>query len=126
LEADPRERMARRILPKTELRKFRSEKTRNLLDYLILRLLKDHSMHGYGILSAVRDRYGYCAASSVVYQLLSTFEEKEYVKSRLEVRDGKPRKVYTITSEGIAILDFEEEFLRHVMNLANPKVRERK
>jgi len=126
LEAEPRERMARHILLKTELRKFQSEKMRNLLDYLILRLLKDQPMHGYGILSAVRDRYGYYATSSVVYPLLSTFEGKKYVKSRLEVRDGKARKVYSITSEGRAILDFEEAFLKHLMNLADPKARERK
>ncbi|MFQ5999443.1 MAG: PadR family transcriptional regulator, partial [Candidatus Bathyarchaeia archaeon] len=114
------------ILLKAELRKLQIEKVRKLLDYLILRLLKDQPMHGYGILSTIRDRYGYYAAPSSIYPLLSTFEKKKYVKSRLEVRDGKSRKVYNITSGGRAILDFEKEILNHIINLTNPKVRERR
>ena len=126
MEAELRERMSRSILLKVELRKFQSKTMRNLLDYLILQLLKDQSMHGYGVLSALRDRYGYYAASSVIYSLLSTFEKKKYVKSMLEARDGKSRKTYSITSKGRTILDFEEEFLNHIVKLANFKVRKRR
>lgn len=108
-------------LLKAELRSLQMEKLRGLLDYLVLRLLKNQPMHGYGILSAVRDLYGYYPAPSTLYPLLSSFEKKGYVESRFEVRNGKPRKVYSITSEGTAILYFEEELLSHVMSLANLK-----
>jgi len=113
--------MTRSILFKAELRNLWTEKLRDLLDYLILRLLKDKPMHGYGLLCAIRDRYGYYPAPSNIYPILSVFEKKNYVESRLEVCNGKPRRVYTITSEGEAILEFEEELLSHIISLANVK-----
>ena len=113
--------MAKSILFKAELRKLWTEKLRNLLDYLILRLLKDKPMHGYGLLCAIRDRYSYYPAPSNIYPILSIFEKKNYVESRLEVCNGKPRRVYTITSEGEALLNFEEELLNHIISLANVK-----
>jgi DNA-binding PadR family transcriptional regulator len=113
--------MARSILFKAELRNLWIEKLRDLLDYLILRLLKDKPMHGYGVLCAIRDRYGYYPAPSNIYPILSTFEKKNYVESRLEVCNGKSRRVYNITSEGEAILDLEEELLNHIISLANVK-----
>jgi len=111
--------MTRSILFKAELRSLWIEKLRGLLDYLILRLLKDEPMHGYRVLCTIRDRYGYYPAPSNIYPILSSFEKKNYVESRLEVCKGKPRRVYSITSEGEIILDFEEELLNHIISLAN-------
>ena len=127
LEAELRERMPS-ILLKGELKKFQNKTMRNLLGYLVLQLLKDRPMHGYCILSVIRERYGYYVASRVIYLILSTFEKKKYVKSRLESRGQgqKSRKIYSITSEGRTILDFEEQFLSHVMKLVDPEVRENK
>lgn len=113
--------IARSILFKAELRNLWIEKLRDLLDYLILRLLRDKPMHGYGVLCTIRDRYGYYPAPSNIYPILSSFEKKNYVESRLEVCNGKPRRVYSITSEGETILDFEEELLNHIISLANVK-----
>jgi DNA-binding PadR family transcriptional regulator len=113
--------MARSILFKAELKNLWIEKLRHLLDYLILRLLKDKPMHGYGVLCAIRDRYGYYPAPSNIYPILSSFEKKSYVESKLEVRNGKPRRLYTMTSEGETMLDFEEEMLNHIISLANVK-----
>ena len=113
--------IARSILFKAELRNLWTEKLRGLLDYLILRLLKDKPMHGYGVLCAIRDRYGYYPAPSNIYPILSSFEKKNYVESKLEVQNGKPRRVYNLTSEGETILDFEEELLNHIISLANVK-----
>lgn len=113
--------MARSILFRAELRSLWIEKLRNLLDYLILRLLKDKPMHGYRVLCTIRDRYGYYPAPSNIYPILSSFERKNYVESRLEVCNGKSRRVYSITSEGETILDYEEELLSHIINLANDK-----
>jgi len=112
-------------LLKAELRSLQTEKLRGLLDYLVLRLLKSQSMHGYGILCAVRELYGYYPAPSTLYPLLSSFEEKGYVESRFEFRNGRPIRVYSITSEGTVILYFVEELLNHVVSLADLKVRER-
>jgi len=111
----------RSILFKAELRNLWTEKLRDLLDYLILRLLRDKPMHGYEVLCAIRDRYGYYPAPSNIYPILSSFEKKNYVASKLEVYNGKPRRVYSITSEGKALLDFEEELLNHIISLANVK-----
>ena len=124
MEIELRERMSS-ILLKAELKKFQNKTIRNLLDYLVLQLLKDQPLHGYCILSALRERYGCYVASRVIYLILSTFEKKKYVKSRLESRGQgrKLRKVYSITSKGRTILDFEEQFLNHVIKLANSEGR---
>lgn len=108
---------------KAELRNLQMEKLRSLLDYLVLRLLKNQPMHGYGILCAVRDLYGYYPAPSTLYLLLSGFEKSGYVESTFKVRNGKSRRVYSITSEGTTILYFLEELLSHVVSLANLKVK---
>lgn len=113
--------LARSILFKAELRCLWIEKLKNLLDYLILRLLKNKPMHGYAVLCAIRDRYGYYPAPSNIYPILSLFERKNYVESKLEVCNGKSRRVYSITSEGETILDYEEELLSHIISLANLK-----
>jgi len=68
--------IARSILFKAELRNLWIEKLRDLLDYLILRLLRDKPMHGYGVLCTIRDRYGYYPAPSNIYPILSSFEKK--------------------------------------------------
>lgn len=90
---------------------------KNLLDYLVLRLLKNKPMHGYAIILAIRDLYGYYPAPSAIYPRLSTFERKKYVKSKLEAQNGKLRKVYSITPEGEAILNFGEESINHILNM---------
>lgn len=113
--------MVRSILFKAELRSLWIEKLRSLLDYLILRILRDKPMHGYGVLCTIRDRYGYYPAPSNIYPILSSFEKKNYVESEIEVCNGKTRKIYRITSDGEAILDFEEELLNHIISLANIK-----
>lgn len=110
---------------KAELRNLQTEKLRSLLDYLVLRLLKNQPMHGYGILCAVRDRYGYYPAPSTLYHLLSGFEKRGYVESKFKVQNGRSRRVYNITSDGTTILYFVEELLNHVVSLANLKVRGR-
>ena len=127
MEAELRERMPC-ILLKVELRKFQNKTMRHLLDYLVLQLLKNQPMHGYCILSALRQRYGYYEASRVIYLILSTFEKKKYVNSKLESQGQgrKSRKIYSITPKGRTILDFEEQFLNHVMKLANSEVREKR
>jgi len=108
-------------LLKAELRSLQMQKLRGLLDYLVLRLLKNQSMHGYGILSAVKELYGYYPAPSTLYPLLSSFEKKGYLESRFEFRNGRPRRVYDITSEGKIALYFVEDLLNHVMSLASLK-----
>ncbi|UCE15747.1 MAG: helix-turn-helix transcriptional regulator [Candidatus Bathyarchaeota archaeon] len=108
-------------LLKAELRSLQMEKLRGLLDYLVLRLLKNQSMHGYGILSAVKKLYGYYPAPSTLYPLLSSFEKKGYLESRFEFRNGRPRRVYDITSDGKIALFFVEDLLNHVMSLASLK-----
>lgn len=118
--------MVRSIFIKAELRNLQIEKVKNFLDFIVLRLLKNQPMHGYGIILTIRNLYGYYPAPSTIYSLLSTFEKKKYAENTLEVRNGKSRKVYSITPQGKAILDFEEELLNHIINLANPKVRERR
>jgi len=72
---------------------------RGLLDFVILQLLKDQPMHGYQVISSLRKNFGVYFGPSTIYPLLSLLEEKEYVKSHWDLKTGRPRKVYSLTSQ---------------------------
>ena len=78
---------------------------RGLLDFVILQFLKDQPMHGYQVISSLRKSFGVYFGPSTIYPLLSLLEEKEYIKSHWDLKTGRPRKVYSLTSQGKDMLN---------------------
>jgi Fe2+ or Zn2+ uptake regulation protein len=94
-----------------QLREVQNKLMRGLLDLVILQFLKSHPMHGYQIISSIRKNFGVYFGPSTIYPLLSLLEEKRYVASTWDLTNQRPRKVYTLTSEGEGLLSCTEDSL---------------
>lgn len=69
----------------------------------ILKLLKERDMHGYQIMSEIRDRSSglLSASAGTVYPILLELEKHGHVSSKWEESRGRrKRKIYHLTSKG--------------------------
>jgi len=87
---------------------------RGLLDLVVMQFLKAHPMHGYQIIASLRKQFGVYFGPSTIYPLLSVMEENGYIKSRWDLENDRPRKVYSITHEGEELLTCTEDSLSHI------------
>ncbi len=87
---------------------------RGLLDLVVLQYLRAHPMHGYQVIASLRKNFGVYFGPSTIYPLLSTLEEKGYIKSHWDLQNERPRKVYNITPQGLDLLSCTEESLTHI------------
>ena len=102
-----------------ELRKVDKQLTRGLLDIIVLELLRSEAMHGYKIITAIRRNFGAYFGPSTIYPFLNEMQEKGYITSQWETKHDRPRKVYTITSEGKNMLTgIEQSFSTIVSRLS--------
>jgi DNA-binding PadR family transcriptional regulator len=85
--------------------------TKGLLDMIILQYLEHESLHGYQLITTIRKGFGVYFGPSTVYPLLGLLEKKGYVKSAWNMDAERPRKVYSLTKEGKAVLSFTENSL---------------
>ncbi len=85
--------------------------TKGLLDLIILQFISTQPMHGYQIITKIRKNFGVYFGPSTVYPLLSTLEKKGFVKSAWNMNSERPRKIYSLTSNGQNMLNFTEESL---------------
>src|SRR5262245_42130870 len=71
---------------------------------VILKLISEKPSYGYELIKAIEDRFGgaYAPSPGIVYPALTLLEEQGLI--RVESTDG-PRKLYTITPEGEALLE---------------------
>jgi len=90
--------------------------TKNLLDLIILQVLETHPVHGYEIMTTIRKNFGVNFGASTIYPLLNTLENKKYVKSAWNMDSDRPRKVYELTADGKAVLNYTASSLRAICN----------
>jgi DNA-binding PadR family transcriptional regulator len=84
---------------------------KGLLDMIILQYLEHESMHGYQLISIIRKGFGIYFGPSTVYPLLGMLEKKGYIKSAWNMDSDRPRKMYSLTSEGESFLVFTRSSL---------------
>ena len=101
------------------MRKAEIKLVRGLLDLVVLGLLKEKSIHGYGVITSIRRNFGVYFGPSTVYPLLGDLETKGYIKSQWDLTHDRPRKVYSITTEGHSLLNGTEESLYQICNRLN-------
>ena len=101
------------------MRKAEIKLVRGLLDLVVLGLLKENSIHGYGVITSIRRNFGVYFGQSTVYPLLGDLETKGYIKSQWDLTHDRPRKVYSITTEGHSLLNGTEESLYQICNRLN-------
>ena len=73
------------------------------LQFVILKMLKEESRHGYQIIKDLEERFKgfYSPSPGSVYPILQMLEDREFVSIS---KDGK-KKVYSITEEGEKFLE---------------------
>ena len=101
------------------IRKAEIKLVRGLLDLVVLGLLKEKSMHGYGIITCIRRSFGVYFGPSTIYPLLNDLEKKGNIKSEWDLTHDRPRKVYCLTAEGQSLLTGAEESLYQICNRLN-------
>ena len=99
---------------KQKLRQVQIKLMRGLLDLVILQFLKVEPTHGYQIITSIRKNFGVYFGPSTIYPLLSSLEEKRYIKSRWDLNNDRPRKVYSLTPDGHSLLNGTGESLNHI------------
>ncbi len=82
--------------------------TKGLMDMIVLQLLKNEPMHGYQIITSIRKNFGVYLGPSTVYPMLGSLEKKGFVRSTWNMSSERPRKVYTLTTDGQNMLTFTE------------------
>jgi len=104
---------------KADMKKAQVKLMKGLLDLIILSILKKQPMHGYQIITCIRKNFGVYFGPSTIYPLLNTLEEKGYVTSEWDISKDRPRKVYSLTAEGINLLSFTEDSLSFICRKIN-------
>jgi len=92
-------------------KKVQTKLLKGLLDLVILQFLKNEPMHGYQIITKIRKNFGVYFGPSTIYPMLNQLEKEGYVKSEWNVDNERPKKVYSLTSEGHNLLNFTEDSL---------------
>jgi len=77
---------------------------KGMLEVIILQMLDAEPIHGYGIISRIRKKFGVYFGPSTIYPMLTRMEKQGYVKSQWSMDNERPRKVYAITDSGRALL----------------------
>jgi DNA-binding PadR family transcriptional regulator len=82
------------------------------LKFVILRLVSRQPMHGYDVMKALEEESGgyYKPSPGSVYPTLQMLEDEGFLT--VEEKDGK--KIYSITDEGLAYLDENEDLVDDV------------
>ncbi len=73
---------------------------RNLLDIQLLRIIHAQPTWGYQIKKRVETDFNVKLRHGALYPTLNTLETKGFVESKKQQKDGRSRKVYTITEKG--------------------------
>lgn len=78
---------------------------------LLLRLLEEKDMYGYEMIETLESRsnHVFSLKAGTLYPLLHLLEEKNYLNSYEKDVNGKTRKYYRITKEGIRYLRTRKE-----------------
>jgi len=100
------------MLIETFIEEVKQRFARVFLDVLILKLVQIEPMWGYRIIKETKKMFRVKLRHSALYPLLHSLEVKGFLRSRREVKDGRVRKVYEITSKGIQFIDFYHDFLK--------------
>jgi len=88
-----------------------------LLEPALLAFLGKEDLHGYGLLDKL-EKIGLDAINpSVVYRILRDYEEIGLVESNWDEEEsqGPPRRVYSITTDGIKALDLISKSLEETV-----------
>ena len=102
-----------------EIKKANKQLTRGLLDIIILELLQKEDMHGYKVITQIRKNFGAYFGPSTIYPFLAELQEKGYITSQWDTNHDRPRKVFSLTTEGKTMLTGIEQSFSFICTRLN-------
>lgn len=112
------------VLKASSQKEVSTKLMKGLLDMIILQFLSSEPMHGYQVITKIRKNFGVYFGPSTVYPLLTALEKKGYVNSTWNMNYERPRKIYSLTTDGQNMLNFTEESLNLIcrkITIVNPE-----
>jgi DNA-binding PadR family transcriptional regulator len=73
-------------------------------------------MHGYEVITKIRKNFGVNFGPSTIYPLLGILEKKGYIDSSWNMDFERPRKIYSLTTNGQNMLNYTEDSLNIIRN----------
>ena len=95
---------------------------RNLLDIQLLRIIKAQPTWGYNIKKQVKTNFNIKLRHGALYPALNGLEKKGFVESVKQQKDGRARKVYSITDEGRNYLQAYYSILQEQLEKPGTKI----
>jgi PadR family transcriptional regulator PadR len=86
--------------------------TRNLLDIQMLRLIQTQPMWGYKIKKQMETKFDVKLRHGALYPLLNAMEQNGFLTSEKQRREGRTRKVYTMTEKGKHYVETYDSILK--------------
>ncbi|MCD6489082.1 MAG: PadR family transcriptional regulator [Desulfurococcales archaeon] len=85
---------------------------RKYVEVLFLDELRKHSIHGYGFIELIKNKYGFKPSPSMIYPVLRTLEKMGLVEATEVYTGSRKSIVYKITEAGIKYLEDNTELLQ--------------
>lgn len=95
---------------------------RNLLEIQLLRIIQTQPTWGYKIKKQVETNFKIKLRHGALYPTLNRLEQKGFVESQKEQKDGRARKVYTITENGKTYLQTYYNILQRQLENTEEKI----
>ncbi len=94
---------------------------RNLLDIQLLRIIQTQPTWGYKIKKQFEADFNVKLRHGALYPTLNSLEKKGFVESKKQQKDGRARKVYSITNDGRLYLQTYYSILQSQLDDGNTK-----
>ena len=80
-------------------------KYRGIIRLLILYVLREKPLHGYGIMKELKEIMGKMPGPGNIYPQIRYLLRRNYIEIHEEIQEGRRRKVYRITEKGLKYLE---------------------
>jgi len=90
---------------------------KNLLDVQLLRIIQAQPLWGYKIKKKVEAKFQIKLRHGALYPMLNSLERKGFLTSQKQTKDGRVRKVYTLTKNG-------KEYLQNYYSILKDQIKE--
>ena len=94
---------------------FTERLIKGILEYLLAALIQERPTHGYNAIVRIRRTFGIYFGPSTIYPMLASLERLGYIVSKWDLNNGRPKKIYSITSKGQQYIYESEEALRFLL-----------
>jgi len=88
---------------------------RNLLDIQLLRIVQDNPTWGYKIKKQVEEQFDIKLRHGALYPALNALEARGFLESRKQQENGRARKIYVVTEEGINYLRTYRSMIKELL-----------